>query len=98
MNGRFGYHDGYGHHRLGLLLLLVGVVALAALTSYLVVSLSRRSRHAATPAPPTAAFAGADRALDTARVRYAQGEIDRDTYLRIVNDLTGASAVAPPTP
>ena len=88
-------HAGYGHHRLGVLLLVLGVVAVAALTSYLVVWASRRSRAVAAVPP---AYTGADRALETARVRYAQGEIDRDTYLRISTDLTGASTAPPSTP
>jgi len=40
---------------------------------------------AAPPAPP----APAESPLDIARRRYAAGEIDRDTYLQLVADLSG---------
>ena len=38
---------------------------------------------------------GRDPALEHARVRYARGELSRDDYLRVVNDLGGP---APPDP
>jgi uncharacterized membrane protein len=87
-----------GHHRWGLLLLLLALLAVAALTAYLV---ARRTRpHLAGTGRPAQAFGGSDRALDIARFRYANGELSREAYLQIVGDLGGApyAAPAPPSP
>lgn len=39
-----------------------------------------------------------DDALNVARMRYARGELDRDQYFRVVEDLTGQRAPAGPGP
>lgn len=50
--------------------------------------------------PPAGWWPPADDALNTARLRYARGELTRDQYFQVVGDLgTGrpAAAAAPPT-
>ncbi len=61
-------------------ILLLGLLAL--LVAWVVVRLSR-------PTPGAPAAPASDPALEQARVRYARGEIDRETYLRLAEDLTG---------
>ena len=57
-------------------------VALVGLAIY---TLVRLSRAAATPA--AAAAAGPDAAVESVRMRYARGEIDRDEFVRVSTDL-----------
>ena len=86
-----------------LLLVLIGVVIWA------VVRITRQPRAivagAAVPPPLSAAPPSAvvDPALVLVRQRYAQGELDRDTFLQTVRDLTPGGVEAdvteePPPP
>ncbi|MGH2718289.1 MAG: SHOCT domain-containing protein, partial [Actinomycetota bacterium] len=43
-----------------------------------------------SPAPHPGWAIPQDDALNAARIRYARGEIDREQYFRVVEDLTGA--------
>lgn len=54
----------------------------------------------ATPATPAVPPAGSrpDAALESVRMRYARGEIDRDEYLRLVTDLGGSAGDVPSGP
>lgn len=61
------------------------VALLALLVAWVVTRLAR-------PTPP-AATSTSDAALEQARIRYARGEIDRETYLRLAGDLTGRPLV-----
>jgi uncharacterized membrane protein len=75
---------------------LLPLLLLVALVGVVVWLIARTSRQSAV-ATPVAAFAGPrpDAALEHARMRYAQGEIDRDQYLRITQDLSGAEPGGP---
>ncbi len=68
---------------LGWLLPLLVVAGLVALAVWLVV------RAAGRPAPAPPAPPARDAALEQARLRYARGEIDRDTFLQLSRDLGG---------
>jgi uncharacterized membrane protein len=76
------------------LVLVLVVLALAALTAYLVTRWSR-GHVTAAPAP---VYTSSDRALDAARLRYANGELTREAYLQIVGDLGGRPVDPPPPP
>lgn len=84
---------------------IIGLVVLAGLVALVVWIVLRMTRHEAQAAPmsaltmsgPTMSGAGRpDAALEALRLRYARGEIDRDTYARIAADLGGAVPPAPP--
>ncbi len=66
------------------LLPVLFVALLGLLIGLVLVRLTRKPAEAGPPAP--------DRALEEARVRYARGEIDRETFLRIAGDLGGRPA------
>lgn len=69
-----------------LVLVLAGVVIWA-------VRLTRQPAAGATsPASPAPPAPPRDTALEQARVRYAQGQIDRETFLQITSDLTPPGA------
>jgi uncharacterized membrane protein len=94
-----------GHHRLGVLIALLVLVALIGVAVYVAVRLAnRRPGHRAaavgaygpTALPPMAY--GRDPALEHARLRYARGELSRDDYLRVVGDLGGDAPPPPPAP
>jgi len=81
----------------GLLLILL-LAALIGVMVWAVIKLT--SQGAARPTGQTLAAAPnvrTDTALEHARYRYARGEIDRDQFLLISNDL-GAPISAPPPP
>ena len=83
----YRYHDHWNHagHLLGWLIPLVIIVALAVLTVWAVRRMSAPPASAApTPAPGTPQ---SDPAVESARIRYARGEISREEFLRVVEDL-----------
>jgi uncharacterized membrane protein len=88
MYGFYGHHhEGWGGpHVFALLLFLLLLIAI-------VVLLWRSFR--ARPAAGTTGHA-ADGALDLVRLRYAKGEIGRDEFLRLNEDLGGHGAASPP--
>lgn len=80
---------------------IIPMILVAALIGVIIWAVIRLTRER----PSGAAFAGAvpggalpvreDQALAEARLRYARGEIDRDTYGRMASDLGGAPLAAP---
>ncbi len=74
-----------------LILFLVGVVAFAVIAVRWLLG-ERAARNAVPVSPPAG---GAEDALQVARLRYARGEVDREEFLRLWEDLAGP---APPTP
>ena len=97
MYGRFGpgWHLFGGLFGIALFALFIGALvwALLRLTS-------SHDHHAVGPtAPPPGPWAPRDDALNVARLRYARGELDREQYFRVVEDLTGVPRpVEPPSP
>jgi putative membrane protein len=73
---------------------IVPILLLIVLVAVVVWAVLRTTRQR----PVTAMPAGAprvDAALEHARMRYAQGEIDRDQFQRIAQDLSGAEPGGP---
>jgi len=71
---------------------LVFLLVLAGVVIWAVVRLTRQpATGAAGPARPAPPTPPRDLALEQARVRYAQGQIDRETFLQIAADLTPAA-------
>ena len=101
MDGRFfgpGWHGGFQ-----LFGGLFGIVLFALFIGLLVWALMRLMNHDhARHAPVGGPWQARDEALNAARMRYARGELDRDQYFRVVEDLTGvprpAEPPAPPQP
>ena len=67
-----------------------GVICLLLLIAGLLIWLLVRSREAAG-GPARCSGRGDDEAVALVRMRYARGELDRDGFDRIVQDLTGRS-------
>jgi uncharacterized membrane protein len=94
MGHGYGFeHGGWGF--LGWLLPLLFLGVLAGLGVWLVLRLTQR------PAPAAAAGPGwvpPSAALEQVRSRYARGEIDREEFVQLSNDLGGAPVppAAPP--
>jgi len=91
------YDGPFGHSAwwapLQWLLPMLILVAVVGLVVWLIV---RSSRQPAAAMPGAATFAPRpDAALEQTRMRYAQGEIDRDQYLQITRDLSGAEPGGP---
>lgn len=63
------------------------MLLIAGLLNWLLV----RSREAAAGCPARGSWHGDDEAVALVRMRYARGELDRDGFDRIVQDLTGRS-------
>ena len=98
MDGRFfgpGWHGGFP-----LFGSLFGIVLFAVFIGLLVWALMRLMNHDHTRhAPVGGPWQARDEALNAARMRYARGELDRDQYFRVVEDLTGVPRPAePPAP
>ena len=86
--GYYG-HVHHGHPFLWLVLFLL-FIALIAFAVYSLFRLTRRGGTAAPEAPPP----GGDAALESVRMRYARGEIDRDEFIRVSTDLGAPPPVA----
>ena len=88
MDGRFfgpGWHGGFQ-----LFGGVFGIVLYALFIGLLVWALMRLMSHdQARHAPVGGPWQARDEALNAARMRYASGELDRDQYFRMVEDLTG---------
>ena len=88
MDGRFfgpGWHGGFQ-----LFGGLFGILLFALFIGLLVWALMRLMNHDHTRhAPVGGPWQARDEALNAARMRYARGELDRDQYFRMVEDLTG---------
>ena len=95
MGGRFfgpGWHGGFQ-----LFGGLLGIVFFALFIGLLVWALMRLMNHdQARHLPVGGPWQARDEALHAARMRYARGELDRDQYFRMVEDLTGVPR--PPEP
>jgi uncharacterized membrane protein len=88
--GPFGHDAWWAPFQTILPLLLL--VALVGVVVWLIVRTSRQPTAApGSSAPPPRV----DAALEHTRMRYAQGEIDRNQYLRITQDLSGAEPGGP---
>jgi uncharacterized membrane protein len=84
-------HAHHADHPWLWVLLLLLFVALAVIAALALVRFLR------TPRTPTvAAAASPDAAIESVRLRYARGEIDRDEFVRVSTDL-GAPPPAPAT-
>ena len=96
MGGRFfgpGWHGGFQ-----LFGGLFGIVLFALFVGLLVWALMRLMNHdQARHLPAGGPWQARDEALHAARMRYARGELDRDQYFRIVEDLTGVPRPTEPT-
>jgi putative membrane protein len=66
---------------------LVPILLIVLVALLVVWVVTRTTRRPASPAPPSPAT---DAPLEQARMRYARGEIDRETYLQLARDLGGA--------
>ena len=91
------YHGPFGHAPwwapFQTILPLLLLVALVGVVVWLIVRTSRQPVAAGPMA--SAASPRPDVALEHARMRYAQGQIDRDEFLRITTDLSGAEPGGP---
>ncbi len=83
---------------------VVPILLLIALVALIVWAVLRTTRQRPLAASPAGGASRTDPALEHARMRYAQGEIDRDQYQRIALDLSGAepgwpaATSSPPSP
>ncbi|HEY2665266.1 MAG TPA: hypothetical protein VGK51_00355 [Actinomycetota bacterium] len=76
---------------------LLGIVLFALFIGLLVWALMRLMNHdEARHVPVSGPWQVRDEALHAARMRYARGELDRDQYFRMVEDLTGVPRPAEP--
>jgi uncharacterized membrane protein len=99
MDGRFmgpGWHNGFslfgGLFGIMLFALFIGLLVWALMR---LMSHDHRLPHASVTGP----WQPRDEALNAARMRYARGELDREEYFRVVEDLTGIPRpVEPPSP
>src|SRR3989442_2436334 len=92
------YYGPFGHTWINSFGGLFGVLVFAAFMGLLVWALLRLLGHE-HPHPGASAaghWAPRDDALNAARIRYARGELDRDQYFRLVEDLTGVPRPAEP--
>jgi uncharacterized membrane protein len=98
----YSHHPGFWAH-VGWWLPMVVFVVLVGVGAYLLVRLLERPRGPlAAPryGPPAGAagMPGGDSAIAHARYRYANGDLSREDYLRIVSDLSSPSPWSPPPP
>jgi uncharacterized membrane protein len=97
-SGPFVHEVHHGWFWFGWLMPILFLAVVAGLVVWIVLRTTRR--------PPAPAVAGGwvprfgpDPAVEHARMRYARGELSRQDYLRVREDLTpGGPAVAPPPP
>jgi hypothetical protein len=88
---------------LGWLLLLLVLAAVVGATVWAIMRLSGGRRGPGTAFGPTAGWSpewsrqGPDQAVQAVRLRYAQGELTREEYARLMADL-GGQVPAPPGP
>ena len=83
--GFFGGHDA-GPHVLGFLVLIAFVIVVVALVLFLI-RWTRGAQPSVVSVAPGATVGGADPAVAAARMRYARGEMSREDFLRIAEDL-----------
>jgi uncharacterized membrane protein len=86
------YHDHYmnggGSH---VLVWLLFVLLLALLVGLIVLVAARSSAfHKAVAAPAPVGLKPGDDPQELVRLRYARGEIDRETFLQVSQDLGGS--------
>ena len=106
---RHRYPDGFEHgwpplwvELLGWLLLLLVLAALIGLAVWAIMRVSDRRGATTAYRGATAAWSpewsrqGPDQAMQAVRLRYAQGEITREEYARLVADLGGQVPAPPP--
>jgi uncharacterized membrane protein len=100
MDGRFmgpGWHNGFslfgGLFGIMLFALFIGLLVWALMR---LMSHDHRLPHTSVTGP----WQPRDEALNAARMRYARGELDREEYFRVVEDLTGVPRPVeePPSP
>ena len=97
MYGRFGpgWHLFGGLFGIALFALFIGALVWALLR----LMTMTHDHHAVGPiAPPPGHWSPRDDALNAARLRYARGELDREQYFRVVEDLTGVPRPTDPAP
>ena len=89
----WGYPYGYGGWGgvLPVLMLLLGIAIVALLIWGLFRLLGSQARRTLPPGPQP-------NALETLQQRYARGEIDEQTFLRMREQLTARDLVAPSEP
>ncbi len=85
-----GWHHPWWQGFLGTLVPLLLLLGLAALVVWAVMRASDRRPPASLSQPPWPARP-ADTALEQARLRYARGEMSREEFLQVSNDLQGGS-------
>ena len=76
-------HGGGGFLEWFLLLLLIAIVVAAA------VALAIRLMNGHAPRPVATPGSGAVDPLEVVRLRYARGELDREQFLQVTEDLLG---------
>jgi len=73
----------HGHRGIGFVLLIILLIALAALIGFVAARMAARGQAAPAAVPAD------DEPLALLRLRYARGEIDRETFLQTSADLGG---------
>ena len=97
------WHEPWWHHWPGLISLVL-LLVLAGLVIWLLVRVSRlEAAGSATVAAVPAAVPGpsnsaADAALEQARMRYANGDLDRDAFVAMSRDLGAPTPDDPSSP
>lgn len=87
------HHDGWWWPDVWHVVFTVALIAVLVLLAVWLVTSIRRTQSAQAPAAPIPPAASSeDAALREARMRYARGEITREQYLQISEDLSGPTA------
>ncbi len=93
-----GWHHSGWHELLGWLLPTLFFIALVALAVWAVIRLTGPGRPAAAAPALGPPVMRTDSALEQVRLRYARGEISREEFVQLSDDLGGPVAgQAPPT-
>ena len=93
MPDRFGrgFEVAPAHHWVGGVIMLIVFAVLIGVIVWAVLRITRaeaaRQAMPASGPPPLPVARAEDPALATVRMRYAQGEIDRDEFVRVSTDL-----------